>query len=341
MVKHLQRILVLVISMFLFSGCTDKEEIPMATQEVFAMDTFMTLTGYGEMADEAVAAAVDEINRIDSLFSVGDENSEIAMLNEKGSIHASEDTVYVLKEALSLYDTTDGALDISIYPLMKLWGFASGEYRVPTADEIQNCLNYVNASIIQLDDTTDSLSIEDGQGIDFGAIAKGYTSDRIIDIFEKYNLVSGMVSLGGNVQCYSGKTDGTPWNCGIQDPDEPDSVLCVVSVKDKAVITSGGYERFFTDEETDTTWHHIIDPSTGYPADSGLSSATIICNRGILADGLSTSVFIMGLEQGIQYWQAHSDTFDMILVTKDREIYITEGISDSVSSDYSFHIIHS
>lgn len=340
MIKHLQRILALVISMFLFSGCTDKEEISVATQDVFAMDTFMTLTGYGEKADEAVSAAVEEINRINSLFSVGDENSEISILNKSGSIHASEDTVYVLKEALSLYDSTDGAFDITIYPLMELWGFTTGEYRVPAAEEIQSGLNYVNASKIQLDETADILSIGDGQGVDFGAIAKGYTSDRIMDIFEKYGLVSGMVSLGGNVQCYSGKIDGTPWNCGIQDPDEPDSILCVVSVKDKAVITSGSYERFFIDKETDTTWHHIIDPSTGYPADSGLSSVTIISDRGILADGLSTSIFIMGLEQGIRYWQADSDSFDMILVTKDREIYVTEGISDSVSCDYSFHTIH-
>lgn len=312
----------------------------MATQDVFAMDTYMTLTGYGEKAEEAILAAVDEINRINSLFSVGDDASEIAILNRTGTVTASEDTIYVLKEALSLYESTDGIFDISIYPLMELWGFTSGDYQVPEPEKLKECLNYVDASKITLDEATGTVSIEKGQGVDFGGIAKGYTSDRIMEIFKEYELVSGVISLGGNVQCYSGKIDGSPWNCGIQDPDDTDSIMCVVSVKDKAVITSGGYERYFTDDKNNT-WHHILNPATGYSAESGLSSVTIVSNRGILADGLSTSVFIMGLDKAMEYWSSDPEAFDMILVTENRELYITEGICDAVSSDYAVHIIHS
>lgn len=339
----------IILILILLSGCgtytdtsqgkTNLTDIPMASQELFAMDTYMTVTGYGEKCEEAVEAAVIEIQRLEALFSVGRESSEVSVLNRDGTAVLSEDIAVVIRQALDLYDSTDGAFDISVYPLMELWGFTTDNFKVPSSDVLKSTLEYVDASKIQYDAKTNVANLQPGQGIDLGGIAKGYTSDRIMQIFEEYDLVSGMVSLGGNVQCYLGKADGSPWRCGIQDPDDQDSLMCVVSVKDKAVITSGGYERYFTDEQTGKTWHHILDPKTGYSAESGLISVTIVSEKGMLADGLSTAVFIMGLDKSIDYWREHQDLFDMILVTEEREIYITEGISDSVSSDYPFNII--
>lgn len=317
----------------------DAGEIPMASADLFAMDTYMTVTGYGEHCEEAVQAAMEEIQRLDALFSVGNEESEIATLNREGSVTLSEDTAVVIQQALELYESTAGVFDISVYPLMELWGFTTGVYQEPSEAAITNTLELVDASKIQYDAKTRTVTIQFGQGIDLGGIAKGYTSDRIMEIFAEYDMVSGLIDLGGNIECYKGKTDGSPWRCGIQDPNQSDGILGVVSVKDKAVISSGGYERFFTDEITGKTWHHIIDPTTGYSAEQGLVSVTIVSEKGILADGLSTSMYIMGLEKATAYWQDHSQSFDMILVAADGQIYVTEGIADSVTCDAGFEVI--
>ncbi len=181
---------------------------------------------------------------------------------------------------------------------------------------------------------------KNGQGIDFGGIAKGYTSQRIMDIFKEYNIASGVVSLGGNVQCYKTKPDGSLWRCGITDPDDPDNISSlagVVSVCDKAVITSGGYERFF--EENGKTYHHIMDPQTGCPAENGLRSVTIVSSDGTLADGLSTACFVMGKDKAVSLWRKNKELFDMILITDSGELFITSGISDSFTSDRMFEVV--
>lgn len=340
-----KRIVAVLCIVLVLVGChkvsdSEQTEIPAASKEIFAMDTYMTLTGYGERCEEAIEAAVQEIARLDELFSVGNKNSEIWELNHKGKAQVSEDTGKIVEQALKLYESTGGAFDITIYPMMELWGFTSGQFQKPSTEEIEETLKYVDASMIQYDKESQIVEIKEGQGVDLGGIAKGYTSDRIMQIFEEYGLVSGIVSLGGNVQCYSGKVDGSDWKCGIQDPDDENSILCVVSVNDKAVITSGGYERYFVDEESGETWHHILNPKTGYSAESGLCSVSIVSSEGILADGLSTAIFIMGLDASIDYWKEYQDSFDMILVTVDGQIYVTEGLEELVTSNYPLNMVY-
>ena len=172
--------------------------------------------------------------------------------------------------------------------------------------------------------------------IDFGGIAKGYTSSRLMEIFREYNVSSAMVSLGGNVQVLGTKTDGSDWRVAVQNPDGTDDYLGILAIKDKAVITSGGYERYF--EEDGKTYHHIMDNETGKPADSDLISVTIISKDGMLADGLSTALFVMGKEDALNYWREHREEFDAILVTKDGEITVTQGIADSFSSERNYDI---
>lgn len=319
------------------------EEIPSATRDIFAMDTYMTLTGYGEKCEEALDEAVAEIERLDNLLSTGNAESEIAQLNQNGKGMISTDTQVMLEESIFLFESTEGAFDITIYPLMQEWGFTTEQYQVPGEDALQQLLNNVDTSLLDYDAQTHMLTLGEGQGIDLGAIAKGYTSNRVMEIFEEYELVSGVVSLGGNVQCYSSKIDGSPWRCGVVNPLDPDNMnnyMGIVSVVDKAVITSGGYERYFEDETTGEKYHHILNPETGYPADSGLISVTIVSENGMLADGLSTSVFIMGLEKAEAYWQEYGDTFDMILMTEEQEIYITEGLEDCFTTqNFPLHVI--
>ncbi len=304
-----------------------------ATAEIFAMDTYMTVTAYGSAAEEAVAAAEEEINRLDALLSTGIETSEIAMLNNSGgeTVTLSEDTAVLVEEALALYEHTNGAFNIAVYPLMEAWGFTTQEFRVPEASEIAELLAYTDASKIEYNSETKEITLPEGVQIDLGGIAKGYTSAKVATIMKEYGISSAMINLGGNVQVLGSKTDGSDWRVAVQDPEDSDAMLGVLSVSDKAIITSGGYERYF--EEDGITYHHILDPETGYPADNGVSSVTIISENGMLADGLSTSLFIMGEEKAAEYWQSHTDEFDYILVTEDGIMYVSEGIADSYETD--------
>lgn len=319
---------------------SSSEEVQSASGDIFAMDTYMTITTYGEKCEEALAAAEAEITRLDNLLSVGNADSEISQINTNGSGEISEDSQTMIEEALHVWETTDGAFDITVYPLMVAWGFTSGDFQVPEEETLQMLLSEAGSDKLTLDGST--LTLSEGQGIDLGGIAKGYTSSRLMEIFEEYDLVCGLISLGGNVQCYGTKPDGSLWRCGIQDPNNPNdgsALLGILSVADTAVITSGAYERNFTDEETGKTYHHILDPSTGYPAEAGLISATVVSSNGTRADGLSTACYVMGLDKSIEYWQTYGDDFDLILMTEDNEVYVTAPIADNFTSDYTVHVI--
>ena len=309
-----------------------------AVRDVFAMDTYMTVKAYGSNGDAAVDAAVDEINRLDALLSTGKKDSEIGQINANNGGQLSEDGAVLMERSLELYKSTNGAFDVAIYPVMKAWGFTDGNYQVPDADTLKATLELVDPSLIDYDKETSTVSFKkDGAQIDFGGIAKGYTSSRIMDIYKEKGVTSGLVNLGGNAQVFGTKPDGSLWRVAVQSPDSEDEYLGVLETKDKAIITSGGYERYF--EKDGVTYHHIIDPSTGYPADNGLISVTIVSADGTLADGLSTSLFVMGKDKATDYWKAHSDEFDMILLTDDEKLYVSEGIKDSFTSDREFEIV--
>ena len=308
-----------------------------ATRTVFAMDTVMTFTVYGENCEEAADAAVDEIERLDALLSIGSDESEVSILNASGTLTVSDDTAYLITRALEIYESTGGLFDMTISPLMTLWGFPSQEYYVPTEAEIAALLPFVDSSQVTISGNT--VTLGEGQQIDLGGIAKGYASSRIMEIYEEYGITSGMVSLGGNIQVLNVKPDGSNWRIGIQDPDASSgTTIAVLEVAGKAVITSGGYERYF--EQDGETYIHILDPRTGYPVTSDLSSVTIVSEDGTLADGLSTALYIMGLEDAIAYWQAHSDEFDIILIEAEtRTLYISAPLADYLTSDEEIVIV--
>lgn len=309
-----------------------------AVRDVFAMDTYMTVKAYGSNGDAAVDAAVDEINRLDALLSTGKKDSEIGQINANNGGQLSEDGAVLMERSLELYKSTNGAFDVAIYPVMKAWGFTDGNYQVPDADTLKATLELVDPSLIDYDKETSTVSFKkDGVQIDLGGIAKGYTSSRIMDIYKEKGVTSGLVNLGGNAQVFGTKPDGSLWRVAVQSPDSEDEYLGVLETKDKAIITSGGYERYF--EKDGVTYHHIIDPATGYPAENGLISVTIVSADGTLADGLSTSLFVMGKDKATNYWKAHSDEFDMILLTDDEKLYVSEGIKDSFTSDREFEIV--
>ena len=309
------------------------------TRQLFAMDTVMSFTAYGPKAEEAVDAAMKEIERLDALLSTGNESSEISQLNAAGSFLISEDTLKLLEEAESIRQSTGGLFDVTVYPLMQLWGFPTGDYRVPTQEEISSTLSLVDAAQIQIEGA--QVTLGSGQQVDLGGIAKGYASDRVMELYREYGVTSGMVSLGGNIETLGTKPDGTDWKIGIRNPEitaasdigsGTEDVLLALEVENRAVITSGGYERYF--EENGETYIHILDPRTGYPADSGLLSVTVVSEKGMLADALSTSLYIMGEADAAEYWRIHGNdegnSFELVLVDTSGKVYATEGLRDKI-----------
>lgn len=330
MKKHFRIfILILILIMSALCGCADKnglsEDTSKETAELFAMDTVMNLTAYGNNAKQAIDAASDEISRLDGIFSISSNIGDIKAVNDTGSGSVSDDTAALINRALEISKDTDGLFDCTIAPVMEAWGFTTKNYRIPEAAELETLLASVDYTQINLNGST--LSLPENMQIDLGAIAKGFTSNRIMEIFSENNVSSGIISLGGNVQALGSKPDGSPWRIAIQDPENTDDTFAILSIENKAVITSGGYQRYF--EKDGKKYHHIIDPRTGYPADSGLISVTIVSSDGTLADALSTALFIMGKEQASDYWKEHKSDFDAVFMTENGNVYITQGLEDS------------
>ncbi len=284
----------------------------------------MSLTVYGD--EEYLDGAEGIINDIEDELSVTDKESDIYRLNLEKETYVSDDTAYIVSEALKMCKETDGALDISIYPIVKAWGFTTGEYRVPTETEIADLLKKVSYEDISVNGNVISCQAE--TEIDLGSVAKGYTADRLKSYMKENGVKSAILSLGGNIQTIGSKPDGSLWKIAISDP-EGDSYLGAVSVSEKAVVTSGGYERSF--EENGVTYHHLIDPSTGYPADNGFVSVTIIGDNGLMCDAYSTALFVMGPEKALEFYEKEK-SFEAVLLTSDGVLYITEGIEDSFAT---------
>lgn len=321
----------------MLTACQNSDENKKVSKDIFAMDTYMTVTAYGKNAENGVNKAVDEINRLETVLSAEKQESDIYKLNETGSGTLSTDTKNIVSKALEINKTTNGAFDISIYPLMVKWGFTTQKYNVPSKNEISKLLKDVDSSKIIFDEKSGNIKLKENMKIDLGGIAKGYTSNRVMQIFKECGVKSGLVSLGGNVQALGTKTDGTAWQIAIENPDKSSDYIGVVSVKDKAVITSGGYERYF--EKNGKTYHHILDPETGYPAESGLKSVTIVSDDGTLADALSTSLFVMGKEKALDYWREHKNEFDTVLVEDNGDITITGGLEKIFKSNFKFDTV--
>lgn len=320
------------------STTTVNDTIP-ASKEFFAMDTYMEVDAYGDNGEKAVAKAEKEVNKLDSILSTGKSTSEISKLNKNKKQVVSADTMSLIKESIKISKETNSAFNPTIYPLMELWGFTTKNYYVPKDNEIKTLLNHMDIDNIKIDESKNEVSFKDSNmKIDLGAIAKGYTSSKIIDIFKENNIKSGMVTLGGNVQVLGKKPDGSLWKVGIQNPIGEDEYLGVLQTSDKAVITSGGYERNFT--KNGKTYHHILDPSNGYPANNGLTSVTIISSDGTLADAFSTSLFVMGKDKAIDFYKKSNYNFDFILYTSDNKLIISDGIKDIFSSDLDIKVVN-
>ena len=316
---------------------SEREEA--SESEIFALDTAIGLKVYGSKREEVLKKLENRINELDELLSTGKETSEVSRLNRSGKAVLSKITANLVKRSLEIYQKTDGLFDITIYPLMELWGFPSKNYKVPSDKEIKEKLKDVGSDKIIFDEAAGEISFKNrGMEIDFGGIGKGYITDELVKILTEEKVESAIINLGGNVFGFKKKPDGSLWNVAIRDPNEPDKYMAVIKLEDSAVITSGGYERYF--EKDGVTYHHILDPRTGKPSNSNLKSVSIVSKDGTLADALSTSLFIMGEEGAAEYWKKNGNNFDIILMTKDNRLLISNNIKGKVMSDnYEVEVI--
>ncbi|MBQ9322583.1 MAG: FAD:protein FMN transferase, partial [Eubacterium sp.] len=269
-------------------------------------------------SDELLQEAEKEVNALEKLISVTLDSSEVFRLNRDGECRISYETALLLGRALALCEETDGAMDISIYPLVREWGFTTGNYHVPPEEVIEALLEHVNYKALAMD--SDIVTLPPQMAVDFGSIAKGFTGDRILQLLREGGVTSAILALGGNIQTLGTKPDGSLWRVAVQDP-AGDGYAGILSVADSAVITSGGYDRYFEDEDGHI-WLHILDPKTGYPAENGLISVTVVGEEGARCDALSTALFVMGEDEAIRFWRVHRD-FEMVLITDDQRLLIT------------------
>jgi len=353
----MKKILILILSLsMLLTGCASNPAAP-SQQEgrpsvkleeyvsyVYAMDTVMTLKAYSETdINQTLAAISGAIGDLEKKVSVTDENSEIyrANVTSGAPVPLSEKSEEIVTRALELCKSTWGILDISIYPMVREWGFTTGDYKVPKYNDLIAILKKVDYSKISVENS--SLMLAPGQQIDLGSVTKGYVGDMAAEMLKESGVTSAVLDLGGNGRLVGRNTNGNLWRVGIQDPLDTTKYFGILSVEDKSVVTSGGYNRYF--EEGGKTYWHIIDPRTGYPADNGVISATIVGEDGLMCDGLSTATFIMGVNDAFDYWRKNGG-FDMLLVTKHGHIYMTPGLEDcfellpEYTDDYTVEVVH-
>ena len=349
-VKRITALLLAALAVCGLTGCggtRDPDEAQESIQ-VIAMDTAMVLTAYGKESTRAVYDAEEEVRRLDALLSRTSGSSEISMLNGAGGemVPVGAEICTLIQTAGDFTEATGGAFDITIAPVVSAWGFTTDSYQVPDREALQTLLESVGMEQVHLSGGSDRL--DPGTMSDLGGIAKGYTADRVAEIFQEHAVPRGKVELGGNILVIGDKPDGTAWRVGVQDPkhpDEADGLVCVLNLTDAFAVTSGSYQRYF--EQDGKRYHHIIDPATGCPADSGLTSVTVVADsargNGTMCDALSTALFVMGEDKALDFWRSGVYDFQLVLVTEDGRVVVTEGLKDGFvemeESGYTYEFV--
>ena len=300
-------------------------EVSKQSQVVFYFDTVVTMTVYTN-DEQLLSDAAAECLRYEQLLSKTVEGSDVWNINHANGtrVPVSDETRYLIEQALEFSRISEGRFDISIDPCTSLWDFTGENIGIlPDPDELAAAAAKVDWTRIDVND--EGVLLPAGMSIDLGAIAKGYISDQIAEFLESRGVESGLLNFGGNVRSIGSKPDGTHWRVGIQDPEgiRDQSIVGIVALTGDSVVTSGIYERGFTLDGI--CYHHILDPETGWSVQNELAGISIITKNACTADALSTTVFTMGLEEGKAFIE-NLDGVDAIFVTKDGEVSWTSGL---------------
>lgn len=298
----------------------------------YLLGTEVQITIYDKQDESIIDKAFSRISEIESKMTINNaKTSEIIALNEaagKEAVKVSSDTMDVLERGKYYSQLSDGRFDITVGPIVKLWNIGTEYAAVPDPKVLEQKRELIDYNKLQLDRENLTAKLDDpGMQVDLGGIAKGYAADEVAKILTENGVQHAIINLGGNVLTIGGNMSNEPWKIGIQDPFNPrGDFIGIIGVKDKTVVTSGTYERYF--EQDGKRYHHILDPRTGYPADNELCSVSIITDKSIDADGNSTSILLLGLEEGMKFIEKEKG-FEAIFITYDKKIYVTSGLKDN------------
>lgn len=298
----------------------------------FVLGTVVTITLYDHQSEKTLEAAFDKLSELENILSINKSNTLIDQINENAGIapvKVDKATYSLIEKGLYYSRLTSGAFDITVGPIVKLWHIGFPDARVPSSDEIKTQLPLVNYTLVTLDEKKQTVYLEKkGMSLDLGGIGKGYAADEVKNLIMAAGVEHATIDLGGNIYALGNNSNGKPWKVGLQDPFNPrGATIGSVSVINKSVVTSGIYERCLGTEDG-TKYHHILNPSTGYPFKNEIAGVTIISNTSVDGDALSTSTFALGIEEGLKFIEDLEGT-DAIFITTDKKVYITSGIKAS------------
>lgn len=324
--KQIVLVITILLSVLQITGCAASTQPVQKTG--FYLDTVISVTIYAisgnsgfnsDTADDIINGSFEVCSHYEDMFSNTISSSDISRINAAaGRPEAvSSDTVDILNTALKYSKLTDGAFDVTISPVSSLWDFKSENPVPPDSTSINEALKHVGYKNIAISGNTVTL-LDDKAAIDLGGIAKGYIADRMKEYLSGQGVTSAIINLGGNVLAIGKNSDGSDFSIGIQKPfAEQNTVLTTVKVDDLSVVSSGPYERYF--RYNGKLYHHILDPATGYPVDSGLNGVTIISEKSVDGDALSTSCFVLGAEKGRKLIST-LDSVKAVFINSDNEV---------------------
>lgn len=323
----MKRAVILILAVLItlsMCGCK-KTEI---SDTGFYLDTAATISVYSSDR-KCVDVAFEELERLEEILSISIPESDVSKVNNgSGWTEVSDELLEVVNESLKYSEFSNGAFDITIAPLVELWN-VNGGGPVPSEKDIVRAANMVDYTKLKIKDS--SIYAENGLKLNTGGIAKGYIADKLCELLKAEGVENGIVNLGGNVAVFGGKSDGTDYTVGVRDPfGTENDLIGTVSISEGSVVTSGGYERFFVEEGK--LYHHIIDPVTGYPADSGLAGVTIIAESSCTADALSTAVYVLGAEEGLKLVES-IEGVECLLVDNYGDITLSSGMSEYFTAE--------
>lgn len=327
--------LILVLSVFFLSSCSfsNKSRANYISDTKILLDTFVTITLYGCSDTEILNNCFEIVSRYQDIYSRTLNYTELYNINQSREkrIPISEEMADILNTGKKYGEKTNGAFDLTVGAVTSLWDFKTEPFSLPSEDSLKSGLkhvNFKNISIVEENGQHFLIKENENAVLELGGIAKGYIADKIKSYLISEGVGNALIDLGGNILCIGGHTDGTPFHVGILRPFSENQHLAVVDVADCSVVTSGSYQRYF--KIGDRLYHHILDPSSGYPVENGLLSVTIISKSSVDADALSTSCFILGREKGLELIDSLEDTYG-IFVDEDLNITYSKGLKENFS----------
>ncbi|MDD4688404.1 MAG: FAD:protein FMN transferase [Eubacteriales bacterium] len=309
-------ILIIAILPILLSGCNEYKE----KQDIIFGTSAQIIANKGDI-DKSIGLAKD----IENLMSVNIETSDISKINQHSGVKAvkvDKSIINLVESSMEYTALSEGNFDVTIYPLVALWGIGTIDPKVPNNKQLRAAIDL--CGIDKMKTTQDSIFLtKKGMGIDLGGIAKGYAADKMAEALMEDGCTSGIINLGGNIRLIGGKTNGEPWKIGVQDPDKSTGeYIGYLTLRDSSIATSGDYQRYFT--KSGVRYHHILDPKTGYPAKTDIRSATIITDSAQKADALSTVAFMLGSDKTLKLLEKLPNT-DGIIITKNGTSLLTSN----------------